>query len=318
MKVQARMKVNEFAVALRRAEKLCIVIIFATAVLAVLFISMYSLSVDYLSFILPCVFSFLLLLIGFFYRSSGRSDRIGDTLLACGLLVLFTNFGAVLNYTLLGRGMPVIDAHLFAADAWLGFKWKPFVEGMANYPRFSQLLAEIYKSSLPQLVVAVLILGFLGLGKRLHHFLLVGIFSSLACIGVWAFFPSFGPSPYIPISAAFDARIGRVVDADMGQALLQLHRDGPGVIQFDQMLGLIAFPSMHTVMALMCTWHLRGTWAFWPMVGVNVLMIPAILVHGGHHLVDMIAGVVTFVAASILATTLLSEDDLPIQRLSGP
>lgn len=109
-------------------------------------------------------------------------------------------------------------------------------------------------------------------------------------------------SRFDPLS---DARLGRVVDADYGQTLLALYRDGPGIIHFDRLLGLIAFPSMHIVMAMMCTWHVRGTWLLLPMLTINLFMVPAIIVHGGHHVIDLIAGIILFALMSRLARWIL-------------
>ena len=64
----------------------------------------------------------------------------------------------------------------------------------------------------------------------------------------------------------------------------------PPVIGQEHLMGLIAFPSMHTVMALMTTLFARGTRLFWPLVLINLLMIPAILLQGGHHVVDVLGG----------------------------
>ena len=44
------------------------------------------------------------------------------------------------------------------------------------------------------------------------------------------------------------------------------------------------------IMALMVVWFSRGTFAFLPLTAVNTAMVPATLTHGGHHLVDLLAG----------------------------
>jgi membrane-associated phospholipid phosphatase len=48
------------------------------------------------------------------------------------------------------------------------------------------------------------------------------------------------------------------------------------------------------IMACMVVWFTRGTVLFLPAVTLNAFMVPATLSHGGHHLVDLLAGVVVF------------------------
>jgi membrane-associated phospholipid phosphatase len=50
-------------------------------------------------------------------------------------------------------------------------------------------------------------------------------------------------------------------------------------------------PSYHTVMAIVFTYAFRRTgWIGRAIAGLNVVMLPSILVIGPHYLVDMIAG----------------------------
>lgn len=182
-----------------RAEMISLILVAITTLCAALFIKIYHHNIDLFSFT-PSYLAFSLLIgVAIYYRRSGRSGQIADTLLACAIFISFTTSGAILNYSLLGRGAPIIDEYLFSVDQWLGFSWERFLYAMAQYPRLSGLLAFIYNSSFPQIILVFLTLGFLGKRERLHHFLLVGILCSIACICIWAFFPSFGPSAYVQI-----------------------------------------------------------------------------------------------------------------------
>ena len=46
-------------------------------------------------------------------------------------------------------------------------------------------------------------------------------------------------------------------------------------------------------------------------MGVNLLMVPATLVHGGHHLVDLLGGVAVFAACLWLAHRAVPEEGAP-------
>jgi len=243
------------------------------------------------------------------YRHIGRAAEIATTLIACSFFILFSNAGAVLNNLLIAPGSQTIDPLLFRADAALGFDWRGFAIALSDYPALCRVLSWTYQSSLVQMAVVLIWLGFTGSRVNLHRFLLVGMIASCVTMAFWTLAPSFGPSPYIDLPAAVDARIGRVVDAGYGERLLALAANGaPPVIGQEHLMGLIAFPSMHTVMALMTTLFARGTRLFWPLVLINLLMIPAILLQGGHHVVDVLGGTALFFAVRLLVSRIVPDD----------
>jgi hypothetical protein len=66
--------------------------------------------------------------------------------------------------------------------------------------------------------------------------------------------------------------------------------------------GLIAFPSYHAVLALIVMWYARYLpRLFWPLVATNVLVLVATPIHGGHHLVDVLAAFPVTVLSLLLA-----------------
>ncbi|GAA2819015.1 PAP2 superfamily protein [Aminobacter aminovorans] len=84
-----------------------------------------------------------------------------------------------------------------------------------------------------------------------------------------------------------------------------------------QVTGLIGFPSFHTVlglMALIVVWPYRIVRYF--VLVLNVFLAPAILIHGGHNLVDMIAGVVITLAAWCVALAIFDYLE-PVKRAAS-
>ena len=50
------------------------------------------------------------------------------------------------------------------------------------------------------------------------------------------------------------------------------------------------------IMALMAIYYLwQVAYLRWLALAVNLLMVPAILIHGGHYAVDLVAGVIVFI-----------------------
>jgi membrane-associated phospholipid phosphatase len=74
------------------------------------------------------------------------------------------------------------------------------------------------------------------------------------------------------------------------------------VIRFDDIEGLISFPSFHVAGAFMVTWALRRTrrlvWI--PVALLNVALVASTVLLGAHYAVDILATAVLF-GASVLA-----------------
>ena len=57
------------------------------------------------------------------------------------------------------------------------------------------------------------------------------------------------------------------------------------------MKGLVGFPSLHVVLALLVAWSVRqiNFWR-WIYLAINAVVVIATPIQGGHHLIDVIAG----------------------------
>lgn len=235
-----------------------------------------------------------LVLIGVYIRATRQMPRLALGAIGFGVFTLFTGSIAIFIFTLFPVVNPLIDPILIGIDAWLGYSWPRFVEHIAAYPTFGLALRYVYLGALPQVVAMIVLLSFLGTANALHRFLAVGILCMIVTVAVWWLFPSVGPAAYNMVSAEIQNQIGLVVNASYGADLRRLASVGLPVITPAQINGVIAFPSFHMIMACMVVWFARGTVAFVPMLLFNIAMVPATLSHGGHHLVDVLAGVVTF------------------------
>ncbi len=284
------------------AEKLLLWIIGVLLAADIVLIASSGTRIDITGYTVMFGAGMLVVAAGQVYRYRGRDEKIALATAAAGLFVIYSNAAAAFNYLIIPFAGARIDTALMAVDAALGFHWSSFVEAMAHYPRFATLLGYVYMSSIPQLVILILILGFTGDRARLHRFLLTGVFGSLLAIAFWLFAPSSGPAAYQTISAETLSRIPMVVGNGYGEELNRLFSEGVTRLSPSDALGLIAFPSFHTVMAVMAVWFVPRRLLLRPLVwGLNMLMLPAILLHGGHHLVDIGGGFAAFAIALVLA-----------------
>jgi len=242
------------------------------------------------------------IMLGLFYRLIRRDARISETLILTAGFILFTLVGSVFNYMLLPIYFPRIDDFWVNVDRLLAYHWPNLVLYFSERPGLSALLKIVYFTSLPQLVVVVLLLGFTGQSRRLAHFLITGMIGALICIGIWAIFPTFGTSVVWNMPEDIVKRAGLAVDKSYAAELIRLSKEGVGYLSPANVLGLIGFPSFHTVMAAMSvvfTW--RIVWLRLPVLALNMLMVPALLLHGGHHLSDFLGGLAVFAVACLAA-----------------
>lgn len=288
------------------AERIVLFIIAAFVIADAYMIGARGVAIDWAGYASFVLIGIGLLGVGLTYRYTGRSGEIALATIAAGLYIVFTLVASVFNYLLLPVGELRLDPYLAQLDAYLGYSWPNFVEAVAQHPAVGLVLRYVYLSSLMQLLVVLILLGFTGRRAQLHEFLLVGLVGAIMTIGIWSFAPTIGPSAFYEIPAETQARLGMVVSSEYGATLRMLAEHGPTYITPKEVLGLIAFPSFHTVMALMSIFYM---WPIRPLrivfLVINMLMLPAILAHGGHYLVDLFGGAAVFFAAVLVTRQLL-------------
>jgi len=220
-------------------------------------------------------------------------------LLGTAFLLAFSLAASLFNYLLLTRAGARIDLQLARLDRAMGFDWPQVMAWMALHPSLNLAAKVAYSSMLPQVALLTVILAARD-PQAVYRFQLALALSALACIAIWSFAPSFGAfSVYPP-----PPQMTLALDQAYAHDLVRLLRDGPGLLSPRDTKGLIGFPSYHAVLALLVVWHARVL-AFlrWPAILLNMAVILATPVQGGHHLVDVlaafpIAAIALFVARS--------------------
>lgn len=280
-------------------------IILTTAALAIadfVLIWMKGIAVGWSFFGFSLGFAALMVGIGQVYRRYRDAERIALVTHALGLFVAYSLFGALFNIVLLPRPFAPVDPTLVRFDALLGYSWPEICAWMAKYPAFNDIVRDVYKLTLVQLLVAFIVLGAMLDRRRLHVAALATVFASLITIFAWAMFPSGGAAAYWTLDPEIAKIVRPVVGSAYGAELNRLFRDGVTDLSAMGVTGLIGFPSFHTVMALV---SLVAVWPYRPLrllaLVPSVLLVPGILVHGGHNLADMLAGVAITAAAWALA-----------------
>ncbi len=257
--------------------------------------------------------------LGLFYRATQRNEDIATTLVSAAAFILFTGVASGFNYTLLPIWRAPIDVQLASMDAILGFHWPDVMAFVVKWPFAFEVMRYAYLSSLPQLALLIALLGLSGRTNDLQVLIVAATLAACMTVGSWLAFPSFGTSTLYSLPPEV-LQLNPIVGPSYGRELLRLASDGPSLISPSNALGLIAAPSYHIVMALLAIHASRNLPRVrWPFLAINLLIIPATIVHGGHHLVDLAAGAIVSILGVVMARAYLDRPhDRRIEANAAP
>ncbi len=251
----------------------------------------------------------LVIPVGLYYRISGRSERIASALICSGSFIFFSACLALFNYLLLPLARPLIDIHITGFDAIWGYYWPDVMAWAAANPTPTLIMKLAYMTTIPQFAALVVILGLTGRLRDLHVMITSVTITATLTICFWGLFPSLGAKSMYVLTPEIWAAINPIVNEEYAKDLLHISTNGPGLISPKELRGLIAFPSYHAVLAFTAIYAARNV----PFVAqfflaLNLLILPGIFIHGGHHLMDLPAGFLMFAFGTYLAKQAVYRD----------
>jgi hypothetical protein len=280
------------------AERTILLVIAAVAIVDFVLIVQKNVLIGMDFFAYSAGFVGVTLAIGQFYRVVRDGERIALTANAVGFFIAFTVVSSLFNVLLLPRPSEPIDALLVRIDAWFGYSWPALCAWFAQYPQLNGIVRSIYTITLVQMLFVFMFLGLSLDRRRLHAASLAAVFGGLCAIFIWALFPSAGPGGYFTLAPEIDRIVRPIGSSALGVEINRMIAEGVRDISTISTTGLIGFPSFHTVMALLslvAIWPYRA--ARYVYIALNAFLLPGILVHGGHHLMDVVGGAVLTLVA---------------------
>jgi len=227
--------------------------------------------------------------------------RVALEAILCGFLLMIPI--GLCSYAAVGANFPLADDALTQMDKALGFDWRTFVGLVDARPVLATVLEYAYQSFTPQLFLTPVFLVFGG--KHVRAYAMVAAYGLLcfaAClISVW--FPAIGAYAAYDMSA-----LGlNNIDTYFGFAFLEqfngVRGDPNFTFSLTEMMGILTFPSVHVGVAVICAWALWEVRRLrYPFLVLNLFMGISAITHGGHYLVDVIAGIGVAAAAIALVT----------------
>ncbi|MFN3424013.1 MAG: phosphatase PAP2 family protein [Novosphingobium meiothermophilum] len=232
----------------------------------------------------------------FYYTAYRAEERIAATCGTLATLIAAALLAAFISHASLRLGAANIDAALSGADRALGIRAPEIVAAFAAYPAFARLLGVIYSTAMPVCMVLALVLAAGGRRARASELAFSFTFCIVLAATVSIGFPALGSTVHHGIEgiAGLPKSAG-----NFHMPTVDYYRNHPSAV-FDlaKVEGIVTFPSFHMVMALMAPYALRGAGlASMAAIVWAALVTVSSIVIGGHYVVDLLGGAVTWAAA---------------------
>ena len=150
-------------------------------------------------------------------------------------------------------------------------------------------------------ILTVVWLSLAGRIGRSREFVSTIILGGILCIGISGLIPTAGAAGHYAPGSDFYLGYTIIVDRAYMQDFFDLRNGINVIISLAEPKGLISFPSYHACMAVLVVIAFRGLgYIFWLMLVMNFCVIATTPVEGGHHLTDVLGGIVVAFAAFVL------------------
>jgi len=217
--------------------------------------------------------------------------------------VTFVSLFIILSYIAASSNRPLYDEYFFTFDKSLGFDWLSYISIVNKYPIFNTILENAYHSTF-QIPAIFIALAIFQKSARLYNVMLCLIISVIICITISGIFPAFGKANYMGINPINFPNVEMAAGYAQIDDIKKMRYDNK-VIDLSSLKGVITFPSFHTCMAMILAWGFWGiSYLRFPFLLINMVMLAAIPVTGGHYLADMVAGAIIAVTVIYMVTRL--------------
>ncbi|MGB7205197.1 MAG: phosphatase PAP2 family protein [Anderseniella sp.] len=233
-------------------------------------------------------------------RFQARSPVIGAISFTFAFMLLIGPVLRTLTYLGTAAGFPLIDPWIARFDQMVGFDWVAHVAWVNSYPSVVFLLDYIYMSIVGAMLGALAILLVMGRFDRIRELVILN--STLTLLGVLfcTFLPAIGAYAWYAPDALLISNIPETAGRYHLEHFTSLRDGSLTSIETSKTIGIITFPSFHTVVPVLLVWSLRQTPWFWPGLPLGLIMVASTLSIGGHHLGDVMASFVLCAVAVAL------------------
>lgn len=209
------------------------------------------------------------------------------------ILMVFSCVGFIFSYLVTANGGPIQDELIVAVDTAFGFNWLEYNKFFLQND-FLRLITLLFYTITPILVLFAIVL--FSLHQEFEHsreFVVMIMLGGILCVVISGLIPSGGGAGYFLPDPSFYRGYTIFGDSVYKQTFFDL-RNGHGVeVSLLIPKGLVAFPSFHACMASLVVLAFWGRWnIFGIMLIVNTCTLLIIPVEGGHHMMDVLSGLI--------------------------
>jgi hypothetical protein len=236
-------------------------------------------------------------------------------LIGLGQLVTIIIMGMMLSYAASAVPLPYRDAELFTIDRWLGFERETYIAFLKRNDGLRHILSFAYSTLLLQNILVLLVAIVARRIDRLQVYIIAFAIAVVATSAIASLIPAANAMIY---ADGVPRDLSTLPDGGHSYfPTLEGIRNGTfRIIDFQQLDGLISFPSFHTANSLLFVWVL------WPMrlfrvvlVPLDLLLIAATPLCGSHYVMDIAGGAAVAFGVIVTATWLIR---MPLEeRLSS-
>lgn len=204
--------------------------------------------------------------------------------------IALSNAYLVPMYAVTRLGRPLGDGWLRAADGWLGVDVVAIAAWVRATPWLARGAALAYESLQPLCMASVLLTTLTGQGRRAERGVLSLVLASFFTLLVHGAAPAVGPwvggGVALPEQSSME-EVLRAIRAGWGFTI-DLARPDP----------LVAFPSWHVILAVLCGAALAGVRRLAPLAALwSALIAISTVLTGWHYAVDVLGALATSAAA---------------------
>jgi hypothetical protein len=285
---------NQFMLANSNARRLSLSMIGCVLVVDLIWFPFSALSLSIGNLAVLIVIAGVFLLAGRIQRRYEFSAVTKHLAVELYILVLFGVVGFIFSYLVIESGWTIRDDLFVTIDNALGFDWR-------TYTSFILRNDLLRLSSLVLYVMSPVLVGFAlfwfclkGNFNRASEIVAMVILGGILCVVISGIVPSTGASSYFPLDSNFYRGYKVIFDDTYGSEFSQL-RDGAGVkVSLLHPLALIAFPSYHACLSLVVMLVFWGTGVIGSIIfALSLVSLLSLPVQGGHHLSDVLGGLLT-------------------------
>jgi hypothetical protein len=207
------------------------------------------------------------------------------------IFAAFTAVAVLFMYLASNTTAPLVDDRLAALDAAIGFDWVRWLARTNAVPHLPTVLALAYGTTHIVLAGVLAWLSFTRPEERVLELLALVAVTSLFTGILLYLLPAAGAFVLFDPPAALFDKFPAGAGVWHYHTLLELRSGKPFEFAHRHAVGLVTFPSFHTMLAIVTTYAARGLRVVFPcLLVLNTVMIVSTVPYGGHYLVDVLAG----------------------------